>query len=194
MPSIEETYTTFISSNIYFVDVIFTLPSGYVISEVIDSFTVTNDNKFKGFQDYNGLLFNSNVNVSNTNFAGLNSFRYKLNSLDVSNTLTSEDIATLVNVTGGINVSNSNIYGDFGNLINIITVIADNCKISNFGGVNTVSYSDSIIPNIVWKNSGINSQSLNNLILRLDESTNENGNLDIAGDNPEITNELVLQA
>ena len=108
MPSIEETYTTFISSNIYFVDVIFTLPSGYIISEVIDSFTVTNDNKFKGFQDYNGLLFNSNINVSNTNFAGLNSFRYKLKSLDISNTLTSEDISTLVNVTDSINVSNSN--------------------------------------------------------------------------------------
>lgn len=145
--------------------------------------------------------------INGSIYGTLGAFKIKLKSLDLSGTLISENIGalstnfphtstttkTITNITDYVNFSNTDVTGDLAPLLGTTTIVLDGTNISQYSS----GYPTYIIgtePSITWKNSNIDLESLHKLILDLDTTTLENGTLDIAGDNPEITNTTVLDA
>ena len=151
-----------------------------------------------------GVLVNSNVDFSGTalNPASIyaNNFAFNklpsLSDLDISDCIDFEDnLANIVSISTSFNCDNTNVAGDLIEVLHIPTISLVNTNVYSLG-IGAVNYIIGTEPSIAWKNSKttIPVAELNNLVRRLAETATQNGTLDIAGNNPEITDEYALKA
>ena len=159
-----------------------------------NSFTC-NDNKVTTITTEADALYEANVDISGTSIYSTfrDMFPYKLNGLDISNTLITDSVGNLDSIVEFFKANNTKITGSLASIVSIPHLELDNTNISSYG-VGMPKYEPGTKPYIVWKNSNISLTSLKQLLIDLDFSATENGYLDIGGNNPIISDTYALDA
>jgi uncharacterized protein (TIGR02145 family) len=162
-----------------------------------------NDNRVTWLYDTFGLLADSDIDLSGcSNLGGLDrtegrrtivnwgfdDITFRIGSLNVSNTNVYSNTSNITSITDYLNVDNTYVEGSLAAILSIPEISVVNTRIVDVGS-GQPNYASGTEPSIIWKNSKtpIPVDQLNLLVYKLDETQTENGYLDIAGDNPEIT-------
>ena len=162
------------------------------LSKILIPEFICNDVKLAYLEDLAGLLVDGYVDISNTSLIDLDCFRIRLKGLTAYNSAIQGRINSFtVPITEYVNLSSTDISGEFGTLINTPEIRCIDNNISSYG-IGVPKYSLDTEPYIIWKNCNMSVDDLNYLVYILDLSSTSNGYLDIAGDNPEINDTIAL--
>ena len=162
------------------------------------------DTRVVWVDDVFGLLADADINLSGCDslggqdsedniYWGFGALKFRIKSLDISETNVHSNTSSITSITDYLDVSNTYVEGALMKILSIPEISVINTKITELG-TGQPNYTIGTSPNITWKNSKtpIPVDQLNLLVSKLDETSTENGYLDIAGDNPEITDVTAL--